>query len=66
MLDSYDPPGFGQSALHISHAVVTSVACFAAGHRKIFKQEFAAFDVAHRKVLRRVVGAVAGVDWSRP
>ena len=48
------------------HAVVTSVACFAAGHRKIFKQELAAFDVAHRKVLRRVVGPAARMDWSRP
>ena len=38
------------------HAVVTAVACFTAGHRKIFKQELAALDVAHRKLLRRVVG----------
>ena len=42
------------------------VACFAAGHRKIFKQELAALDVAHRKLLRRVVGPPAGMDWSRP
>ena len=48
------------------HAVVTPVACFAAGHRKIFKQELAALDVAHRKLLRRVVGPPAGMDWSRP
>ena len=46
------------------HAVVTPVACFAAGHRKIFKQELAALDVAHRKLLRRVVGPPAGMDWS--
>ena len=48
------------------HAVVTPVACFAAGHRKIFKQELAALDVAHRKLLRRMVGPPAGMDWSRP
>ena len=36
------------------HAVMTPVACFAAGHRKIFKQELA------------VVGHPAGMDWSRP
>ena len=48
------------------HAVVTAVACFTAGHRKIFKQELAALDVAHRKLLRRVVGPPAGMDWSRP
>ena len=48
------------------HAVVTPVACFTAGHRTIFKQELAAIDVAHRKLLRQVVGPPAGVDWSRP
>ena len=48
------------------HAVVTPVACFAAGHRTIFKQELAAIDVAHRKLLRQVVGPPAGMDWSRP
>ena len=46
--------------------MVTPVACFAAGNRKIFKQESAALDVAHRKLLRRVVGPLAGLDWSRP
>ena len=35
-------------------------------NRKIFKQELAALDVAHRKLLRRVVGPPAGIDWSRP
>ena len=45
-----------EDRLTFFHAVVTPVACFAAGHRKIFKQELAALDVAHRKLLRRVVG----------
>ncbi len=48
------------------HAVVTRVACFAAGHRTIFKQELATLDVAHRKLLRHVVGPPAGMDWSSP
>ena len=47
------------------HGVVTPVACFAAGHRIIFKQKLAALDVAHRKLLCRVVGPPAGMDWSR-
>ena len=51
--------------LTVFHAVVTPVACFAAGYRKIFKQELAALDLAHRKLLRRVVGPPAGMDWSR-
>jgi len=52
--------------LTVFHAVVTPVACFAAGYRKIFKQELAALDLAHRKLLHRVVGPPAGMDWSRP
>ena len=48
------------------HGVVTPVACFAAGHRIILKQKLAALDVAHRKLLCRVVGPPAGMDWSRP
>ena len=46
--------------------MVTPGACFATGNRKIFKQELAALDVAHRKLLRRVVGPPAGMDRSRP
>ena len=55
-----------KNRLTFLHAVLTPVACFAAGHRKILKQELAALDVAHRKLLRRVVGPPAGMDWSRP
>ena len=45
---------------------MTPVACFAAGHRTICKQDLAALDVAHPKLLRRVVGPPVGMDWSRP
>ena len=57
-------PDFFKDRHTFFHAVVTPVACFAAGHRKIFKQQLAALDVAHRKLLRRVVGPPAGMDWS--
>ena len=57
---------FVKDRLTLFYAVVTPVACFAAGHRKIFKQELTALDVANRKLLRRVVGPPAGMDWSRP
>ena len=36
--------------------MVTPVACFAAGHQTIFKQELAALDVGRRRQLFRVVG----------
>ena len=41
------------------------MACFAAGHRKIFKQELEALDVAHRRLFGRVVGPPGRMDWSR-
>ena len=40
---------FVKYRLAVLHAVVTPVACFAAAYRKIFKQELAALDLAHRK-----------------
>ena len=61
-IDTYEPPGFCQRSPYIFHAVVTPVGCFTAGHRTIFKQELAALDVAHRKLLCHVVGPPAGMD----
>ena len=46
--------------------VITPVACFAAGHRAIFKNDFDNVDVVFRKLLRSVVGPPAATDWSRP
>ena len=63
-LDSYEPPDLCQRTLYILSC--SSDPSGAAGHRKIFKQELTALDVAHRKLLRRVVGPPAGMDWSRP
>ena len=46
--------------------VITPVACFAAGHRAIFKNDLNNVDVVFRKLLRSVVGPPAATDWSRP
>ena len=45
--------------------VITPVACFAAGHRAIFKNDLNNVDVVFRKLLRSVVGPPAATDWSR-
>ena len=46
--------------------VITPVACFAAGHRAIFKNDLNNVDVVFRRLLRSVVGSPAATDWSRP
>ena len=40
-------------------AMVTPVACFASGHRKIYKQDLRKLDVKFRKLVRTIVGPVA-------
>ena len=42
--------------------VITPVACFAAGHRAIFKNDLNNVDVVFRKLLRSVVGPPAATD----
>ena len=54
------------SRLRYFDTVITPVACFAAGHRAIFKNNLNNVDVVFRKLLRRVVGPPAATDWSRP
>ena len=46
--------------------IITPVACFAAGHRTIFKKDLNKIDVTFRKLLRNMVGPPAATDWSRP
>ena len=46
--------------------IITPVACFAAGHRMIFKKDLNKIDVTFRKLLRNMVGPPAATDWSRP
>ena len=47
-------------------AMITSVVCFAPGHRKIYTTQLRKFDVHWRKLLRRVVGPPADIDWNQP
>ena len=47
-------------------AMVTPVACFASGHRKIYKQDLRKLDVKFRKLVRAIVGPPGGLDWSAP
>ena len=47
-------------------AMVTSVVCFAAGHRKLYVGELRKLDVHCRKLLRRMVGPPADVNWNGP
>ena len=47
-------------------AVVTPVACFGAGHRKISQPHLRKFDSEWRRLLRSMVGPPSGLDWSMP
>ena len=46
--------------------VISPVACYAAGHRSIYKQDLHRFDVLQRRLLRSVVGPRRNVDWTQP
>ena len=52
--------------LKFCDAMITSVVCFAAGHRKIYTTQLRKFDVHWRKLLRCVVGPPADIDWNEP
>ena len=54
------------SRLKFFDAMITSVVCFAAGHRKIYTSDLQKLDVHCRKLLRRVVGPPADIDWNQP
>ena len=52
--------------LKLFHAVVTSVACFAAEHRPIYADDLKALDVEFRRLVRQMVGPPPNTDWSAP
>ena len=58
----------GSIALRLKYfdAMVTSVVCFAAGHRTVCVGERRKFDVQRRKLLGRMVGPPADVNWNGP
>ena len=53
-----------KSRLRFFEGVVTPVVIFAAAHRAVYVDDLRKMDVAHRKLLRQVVGAPSGTDWS--
>ena len=55
-----------QHCLRYLDAVVNPVACYAAGQRKIFKEDLHKLDVTFRRLLLSVVGPPGGVAWTRP
>ena len=46
--------------------IVTHVACFAAGHRKIYKTDLETMDVHFRRSLRSVLGPPSQTNWLNP
>ena len=44
--------------------VVGTVACFAAGHRALYKNDLLNMDVSYRKLCRQIVGPPPGTNWS--
>ena len=44
--------------------VVTTAACFAAGHRALYKNDLVNMDVSYRKLCRQIVGPPPGTNWS--
>jgi len=54
------------SRLKFCDAMIISVVCFAAGHRKIYTNGLRKLDVRCRKLLGRVVGPPGDIDWNQP
>ena len=52
--------------LHFFDKVIAPVACFAAGHRKIYKTDLDTMDVNFRRLLRSVVGPPSQTNWLNP
>ena len=44
--------------------VVTTVACFAAAHRALCKNDLVKIDVSYRKLCRQIVAPPPGTNWS--
>ena len=46
--------------------VISPIACFAAGHRTVYRNDLRSMDVAYRRLLRSVVGPPRNMDWTLP
>ena len=49
--------------LRYFESVVSSVACFAGGHRTIYNRQLERLDTHFRKLCRSIVGLPPGTDW---
>ena len=47
-------------------AMASPAACFAGGHRKMYKQDLRKLDIKFRRLVRTIVGPPGGLDWSAP
>ena len=45
-------------------SVVSSMVCFASGHRTMYKHHFLRLDVSFRKLCRAIVAPPSDTDWS--
>ena len=52
--------------LHFFDKIVAPVACFAAGHRKVYKTDLETMDIHLRRLLRSVVGPPSQTNWLNP
>ena len=50
--------------LRYFESVVSSVACFAGGHRTIYNRQLERLDTHFRKLCRSIVGPPPGTDWT--
>jgi len=46
--------------------VISPVACFAAGRRKVYQEDLHKVNVLFRKLARQIIGPPAGIDWTTP
>ena len=46
--------------------VISPIACFAAGHRTVYRNDLCSMDIAYRRLLRSVVGPPRNMDWTLP
>ena len=61
-----DIPVASAKRLEYLDCVISPVACYAAGHKSIYKNHLHRFDVLQRHFLRSVVGPPRNIDWTRP
>ena len=54
------------SRLKYFQAIITPVACFAAGHRAVYQADLAHMNVEFRRLLQSVVRPPTNISWDQP